>query len=315
MRATVVVVLMLLGGAGCGGDAPPAPNGSTAGPSSTANATASRACPFAPLRPTYLPWLAPGEQVPPPEKSIVGPEAAASPQLGAANLHWEREERGKSYYVAIRTERPSDTGGPGKETSVSVLGDSTAELYRGPGSASLFWITSLNACPDVWLELVASDLDWDQAAAEIVKVAEALEEQPAGSAGASGERATPAHSPRQVSIAELVWHPRPWVGKRVTVVGKLYKFPGKRVTSPKVHDQLVCDRITPSFPRSPGGLCFFFRGLRIQDVPGVRPRRKGGLWVPTNVQLAGALVGWPVATDAERVVMYVDDWSLADPPR
>jgi hypothetical protein len=89
-------------------------------------------------------------------------------------------------------------------------------------------------------------------------------------------------------IGELWLHADRWSGKDVAVEGQVYKFPGNRVTSGRVLDQVVCDRISRFRPRS-GGECMMFTGLRVQNIPGARRSADGGLWTPRRVRLAAVL--------------------------
>jgi hypothetical protein len=124
-----------------------------------------------------------------------------------------------------------------------------------------------------------------------------------GTRGSSTEAA-----PVITGLTTLVWNADRWAGRRVTVVGELYKFPGNRISSERVQDQLICNRIN-STPPDGTSLCIFFWGLRIQDVPGVGRSPDGGLWVKDRIQLDGTLRGYP-HRPYERVVLRVTDWRV-----
>jgi hypothetical protein len=106
------------------------------------------------------------------------------------------------------------------------------------------------------------------------------------------------------------------VGKSVVVEGQLYKFPGNRLSSAKVQDQLVCDRITRLPPGGRGSYCIVFWGVRVQAVPGARRSSDGGWWVRRRVRLAGKLLGFPYPSPpVDRVALAATRHGLGDPSK
>ncbi|SRR6266508_734015 len=121
------------------------------------------------------------------------------------------------------------------------------------------------------------------------------------------ETGKPRHA-ELTSVGDLVRRPDRWAARLVIVEGQLYKFPGDRVTSERVQDQLVCDRIA-RFPPRGGSHCIQFWGLRVQEVPGARRSPDGGWWVKRQVRLTGTLHGYP-HPPFERVALDVSHWRL-----
>ena len=112
-----------------------------------------------------------------------------------------------------------------------------------------------------------------------------------------------------IPLRELALHPNWWVRRRVVVEGSLYKFPGNRISSGKVHDQLVCDRIDRFPPGGRGRYCLAFWGVRVQDMPGARRAPDRGWWVEEPIRLAGKLHGFPYPyATAERVGLAATGW-------
>ncbi|MGH3019971.1 MAG: hypothetical protein ACRDNR_07415 [Gaiellaceae bacterium] len=117
---------------------------------------------------------------------------------------------------------------------------------------------------------------------------------------------------RAAPLIDLALHPNRYVGKRVVVEGQLYKFPGNRISSAKVQDQLVCDRIDRFPPGGSGTYCIAFWGVRVQDVDRARRSPDGGWWVRLPVRLAGRLHGFPYPeAPAERVALAATAWQSA----
>lgn len=114
---------------------------------------------------------------------------------------------------------------------------------------------------------------------------------------------------RPVSLSELALHPNRWVARRVVVEGQLYKFPGNQVSSAKVQDQLVCDRIARFPPGGRGSYCIVFWGVRVQDVRAARRSPDDGWWVKSPVRLAGKLRGFPYSgRPVDRVALAATGW-------
>lgn len=135
-------------------------------------------CEFAPVRPTYLPWLRPGQRVPAPQPSHVSPDAAAANPDTAA-LTWSRpgwETPPRVSYVQLRKETPTSFGGPGEQVPVAVSGAGSGQYHEGesPGSGVIAWDTGASRCGQVVLELQAPDLTRQQAKVELLRIARSL---------------------------------------------------------------------------------------------------------------------------------------------
>lgn len=113
-----------------------------------------------------------------------------------------------------------------------------------------------------------------------------------------------------VPLAELALHPNRWVSY-VVIEGQLYKFPGGRVTSVQVQDQLICNRINRFPPSGRGTYCIVFWGVSIGDVTGARRSPDGGWWVERRVRLMGTLLGFPFGPPVERVGLRATEWRFA----
>ena len=127
------------------------------------------------LRPAYLPWLAPGEPLPPPQEGR-GPD----PGSDSADLYWFRTAGIEApYYVGLRVETKMHLSGPGKPVPVEVGSDDSGDFYDlGPpgGSGVVVWDLGGERCNYVALELTTSgELTLEQARAELTKIARSLQ--------------------------------------------------------------------------------------------------------------------------------------------
>jgi hypothetical protein len=134
-------------------------------------------CPFPSVRPTYLPWLEPGEPVPPPRVyQYVEPD---DPNM-ASFLDWRSPlDKGTTppYYVILYRQSDPNLSAPGLSVSVSIEGSGPGDLHegKGPGEAAIFWvIPNVTSCSTVILSMNAPDMSGQRALKEIVSIAESL---------------------------------------------------------------------------------------------------------------------------------------------
>jgi hypothetical protein len=137
-------------------------------------------CPFASVRPTYLPWVEPGEDVPPPDAHQVRGDGGVDYALmDWRNPRWKEEL--PPYYVELVRKSEPVLGGSTQSVKVSIEGSGEGVLYEGetPNTPSIVWvIPNVTSCSTVVLRLVAPDMTREQATDAIVKIAESLEPVP-----------------------------------------------------------------------------------------------------------------------------------------
>jgi hypothetical protein len=134
------------------------------------------ACPYPSVRPTYLPWVEPGEEIPEPDAhSAVGDEG-----VSYAFLTWTDPPEAMGHFrykVSLVRTGQYNLGAPGSPVDVSIEGSDPGELYDGKqaGEASIYWvIPNVTACSTVAIWFSAPDITWKQARAEVRKIAESL---------------------------------------------------------------------------------------------------------------------------------------------
>lgn len=157
----------------------PAEDGSLKRAGSTPEASLQRgsdeACDFAPVRPTYLPWVAPGEPVPDPSES-----KSDDPDGDEASLVWTKERGERPYYVALVRWTSGFFPG-GRDVSVVVAGvpgrlSTGATEGKYPGVAEIQWFLPQARCNDIRLWLKTSGRMTDREAADkAIKIAESFE--------------------------------------------------------------------------------------------------------------------------------------------
>src|SRR5205823_1039870 len=117
-------------------------------------------CPFPSVRPTYLPWLSPGEEVPPLLMDRATSEDAGSyAALDWRNPYWKKAI--PPYYVVLRQQTTPNLGAPGDLVPVTIDGSDEGGFYEGevPGDAAISWvIPNVTSCSTITLELVGPDL-------------------------------------------------------------------------------------------------------------------------------------------------------------
>lgn len=135
-------------------------------------------CDFAPVRPSYLPWVPPGEPVPEPSES-----QSDDPESDLAGLYWTKERGERPYYVQLIRWSFDDSGSPpeGRNVPVVVAGVEGTLSTGGtegkyPGFAEIQWSLPQARCNDIRLWLKTSGRMTDpEAAEEAIKIAESFE--------------------------------------------------------------------------------------------------------------------------------------------
>jgi hypothetical protein len=171
--APVMLLTILVLAVGCGDDeAPPPSSASPLGPAVASTdsdeAEGSGRCDFPSFRPTYLPWLAPGEAVPAP-----GFDRFA----GYAQLEWHA---GNAYVVLWRV---SDViGGPG-DPAPALPNGAEGYLYEGSSDEHADWAVvwadvQADGCNETTLSVVSRRLTEQEGKDAILRIAATLEEAP-----------------------------------------------------------------------------------------------------------------------------------------
>lgn len=164
----LLVVALVFVGCSSTTNSKPSPASATTSPSGQAR------CDFASLRPTYLPWLKPGEEVPPPRK-YHGPDDAAW-------LDWRRpawtQQEDDPYYVVLRRDSQFMTSSGQLIQGTRIPGAAEpGRLYSGEvgfSPAIVWFLVSAPSCDWLTLELDAPGMSREEAEGEIVKIAKSL---------------------------------------------------------------------------------------------------------------------------------------------
>lgn len=150
------------------GDAGERSSSTGAGGGSTAVATATEtACPYVEARPTYLPWLDEGEEVPEPQRNV---------ENGTSYVAWSTGEADPSRQKSLIFRRNDEPmGGKGEPVSVSLEG-ADGYYYSAPGPlASVLWKTDSDSCNLITLALSLPGSDRPELRKEILQIVESLE--------------------------------------------------------------------------------------------------------------------------------------------
>jgi hypothetical protein len=135
-------------------------------------------CDFAPVRPSYLPWVPPGEPVQDPSESI-----SDDPESDLAGLYWTKERGERPYYVQLVRWSFDDSGSlpEGRNVPFVVAGVEGTLSTGGtegeyPGFAEIQWSLPQARCNDIRLWLKTSGRMTDpEAAEEAIKIAKSFE--------------------------------------------------------------------------------------------------------------------------------------------
>ncbi len=147
--------------------------GFTGGPAAPSSSSQDRAgvCPYLDKAPTYLPWLEPGEIIPPPEKSRFPGEADSS-------LTWygPSNDDKSPYYVTLRNDDRLHVDPSGKESGVRMDGVPGAYAAPEPRNGAITWaFVPAARCSLVTLELTTSGrMTAGEARGETIRVARSL---------------------------------------------------------------------------------------------------------------------------------------------
>jgi hypothetical protein len=181
-RWVLLLVLATAILAACDPATPPAirPSPSMHAGAGVAQGGSPLACPYPSVRPTYLPWVEPGEDIPEPDAH----SAPGDDGISYAFLDWTdpHDAMGHFHYkvTLVRTGQ-YNLGAPGTPVDVSIEGSDPGELYDGkqPGEASIYWvIPNVTACSTVAIWFSSQDMTRKQAREEIKRIARSL--RPAG---------------------------------------------------------------------------------------------------------------------------------------
>lgn len=155
----------------CQGATPPR----TEPPSSSA-----AGCAFPSVRPTYLPWIGPGEAVPAPLMNVETTEEDGSYAiLDWRNPHWK--DNAAPYYVILRRQSEPNLSAPGEPVEIRIEGSDPGDLYEGKlsGETSIYWVVpNLTSCSTIALDLVAPDMTRSDAKRAIIRIARSLRPVP-----------------------------------------------------------------------------------------------------------------------------------------
>jgi hypothetical protein len=135
-----------------------------AAPSSSAPVDGKQRCPLSSVRPTYLPWLTPGEPIPTPTRSY--DDAIERGQLSWTNPDKQHDGVGLTLY--------SLPGGvtPEKNLDVKVQG-SVGYLHHGPEETGAWW--DLGARGNfLELSIALDDTSQRQLDSELLRIARSL---------------------------------------------------------------------------------------------------------------------------------------------
>ncbi|MPZ70633.1 MAG: hypothetical protein GEU71_14060 [Actinobacteria bacterium] len=179
------MLVLSIGYMGCGNGSQPAADNNEpvdARPEAEVSSPSMETCPYVARRPTYLPWLEAGGDVPPPQKSYLEHEdSSGDPSPSSAHLMWIPPDGyvtdGKSPYNVVLVREDELRGGPGEATGISIDGVEGL-LYRSghPGEAAILWNLDDEPCNLISLRLQAGDvLTQGQAEKEILRIADSMQ--------------------------------------------------------------------------------------------------------------------------------------------
>ena len=165
MSAGALLALGLLGSCEKAGEASSHPN--AGGGSTSAGPVTETPCSYVEATPTYLPWLAEGEEVPEPQRWV---------KNGASYVGWSSggDDPVKQRSLVFRR-NTEPLGGEGEAVSVRLEG-AEGYYYSAPGSlASALWKTDSGSCGLITLALSLPGSDRAELRDHILKVVESLE--------------------------------------------------------------------------------------------------------------------------------------------
>lgn len=134
--------------------------GPTAAPTRTA-------CPYVQARPSYLPWLDEGEEVPEPRLDVHGRTSYVAWSSGP-------DDPARQSSVVLRRDS-EPRGGAGEPVSVRLEG-ARGYFYDGPGGqAAVLWKTDAQTCKLITLTLSLPGVGRRELRTEILKIVQSLE--------------------------------------------------------------------------------------------------------------------------------------------
>lgn len=124
-------------------------------------------CPYVEAKPTYLPWLDDGEEVPEPRRAV---------DNGTSYVMWTSGGDDPFEQKSLILRRDSEPlGGKGEPVSV-ILERARGYFYGSPGSdAAVLWKTEADACNLITLSLSLPGSSRAEVRDEILEVVESLE--------------------------------------------------------------------------------------------------------------------------------------------
>jgi hypothetical protein len=160
-----VVSFGLIAAGGCDGEKPSSSTRAGGGRSPTVESTEA-ACAYVEARPSYLPWLDEGEEVPEPQLET---------ENGTSYVMWASGSGGTSQKTVIFRRNSEARGGLGEPVSVRLEGV-PGYYYASPGSdGGVLWKTDSDACDLITLAVSLPGSDQAEVREEILKIVESLE--------------------------------------------------------------------------------------------------------------------------------------------
>jgi hypothetical protein len=147
------------------GDSSPSASDVGEGPQA-AQAGTEMACVHVEARPTYLPWLDEGEEVPEPQREV---------DNGTSYVMWTSGDGGPSQKSVIFRRSSEPRGGLGEPVSVRLEG-AQGYYYTAPGSSGgVLWKTGSEPCGLITLAVSLPGSSQAEIRDEVLKIVESLE--------------------------------------------------------------------------------------------------------------------------------------------
>ena len=158
--------LALLTAGSCGGTDELSSSTGAGGRASPPVEPTKAACAYVEARPTYLPWLDEGEEVPKPQLET---------ENGTSYVMWASGDGGTSQKSVILRRNSEPRGGLGEPVSVRLEGV-PGYYYSSTGSdAGVLWKTDSGPCDLITLAVSLPGSDQAEVRHEILKIVESLE--------------------------------------------------------------------------------------------------------------------------------------------
>lgn len=150
------------------GDAQVSP-GQTDAASPTSSPYESQGCSYSEFRPTYLPWISQGQEIPPPDEM-------SGDGTDSADLVWHRSAQGKPFYVRLGLAAELNPPGPGEPVAASI-GDVRGEMeVIDTGDVAIRWYLPSDTCNLLVLEFTTvGEMTTQEAKGEVLKIAQSFQ--------------------------------------------------------------------------------------------------------------------------------------------